>query len=171
MPRTRGARERRPSGTVWLIAALLACARPATLAESAGDTTRVSVTRPTVIAYFIVPPGAVDTMPNLAVEADDWNYAMAMLRDSLEANRIDLAMAVDPFVRIEDGHSSGVVVSLGAALTAGYVFVRPGEVPCVRRGPMEQAALLGVARTLSARPSSPTAAPERWCLAPEPVTR
>src|SRR4051812_31157930 len=67
---------------------------------ASGVTMRHVVTGPTVVAYFLVPAGAVDTMPNLAVEADDWNYAMAALRDSLEASRIALVIATNPDIQL-----------------------------------------------------------------------
>ena len=57
----------------------------------------VTVTRPTVIAYFVIPNGAVDTLPDLAVEADDWNVAMAALGDSLQASGIGFTMATSSF--------------------------------------------------------------------------
>src|SRR5688500_7902295 len=83
-------------------------------------TAHVSATRPRLIAYSIPPPASVDTMPNLAVEADDWNYAMAMLRDSLEASGVALALAVDGVVRIDSAGSRDIVMRLGPPLTAGY---------------------------------------------------
>ena len=129
------------------------------------DTAHVTVAGPTVISYFIVPPGSVDTMPNLAVEADDWNYAMAMLRDSLEASGVALALAVDGVVRIDSAGSRDIVLRLGPPLTAGYVFVRPGEPPCVRRGGMDQPDLLVLARRFFARPRSLDVSPTR-CSSP-----
>ena len=129
------------------------------------DTAHVTVGGPTVIAYFIVPPGAVDTMPNLAVEADDWNFAMSMLRDSLEASGVALALAVDGVVRIDSAGSRDIVMALGPPLTAGYVFVRPGEPPCLRRGGMDQPDLLALARRFFARPRSLDVSPTR-CSSP-----
>ena len=157
--------------------ALVTCARTDSARESAPDvsvldsvvfprdTAHVTVSGPTVIAYFIVPPGAVDTMPNLAVEADDWNYAMAMLRDSLEAGGVALALAVDGVVRIDSAESRDVVLALGPALTAGYIFVRPGEPPCLRRGGLDQPDLLVLARRFFARPRSLDVSPTR-CSSP-----
>jgi len=147
--RTDPTRESAPDGTV-----LDSVVSPA-------DTAHVRVAGPTVIAYFIVPRGAADTIPNLAVEADDWNYAMAMLRDSLEANGIALALVVDGVVRIDSAGSKDVVLSLGESVTAGYVFVRPGEPPCLRRGALEQADLLTLARRFFARPRSLDVSPTR----------
>jgi hypothetical protein len=146
---------------------ILACSKPdrpsatersAEVAEvtvlASGISARIPITGPTVIAYFLVPPGAVDTMPNLAVEADDWNVAMATLRDSLDAGRIDLAMTTMPTVQIEAANATPTVLSLGPALSAGYVFVRPGDAPCVRRGGVDQAELLAAARQFFIRPPS-----------------
>jgi len=65
-------------------------------------------------------------MPNLAVEADDWNYAMAMLRDSLEASRIAFVMATNPDIQLDSIGPQPVVLRLADPLTAGYVFVRRG---------------------------------------------
>lgn len=166
MRRTRGPENSRRSGVTWLVVVTLACAKsdktpeparePAAATDSvSSDTGQVTVTRPTVIAYFLVPRGAVDTMPNLAVEADDWSYAMAMLRDSLEGGGIDLAIAVEPLVRIDSAGGSGIIVDLGPPLTAGYVFVRLGEPPCIRRGGMDQADLLATARSFFGRPPAP----------------
>ena len=128
----------------------------------AADTAHVTVARPTVITYFVVPPGAVDTMPNLAVEADDWNVAMATLRDSLEAARVGLAMVTEQTLQIESANVNAVVLALGPALSSGYVFARPGDMPCVRRGGMDQAELLATARRFFTRaPSSADTSSQR----------
>jgi hypothetical protein len=150
-----------------VVVVILACSKPdrpsatersAEVAEvtvlASGISARIAITGPTVIAYFLVPPGAVDTMPNLAVEADDWNVAMATLRDSLDAGRIDLAMTTMPTVQIEAATATPTVLSLGPALSAGYVFVRPGDAPCVRRGGVDEAELLATARQFFTRPPS-----------------
>ena len=133
------------------------------------DTAHVRVASPTVIAYFIVPRGAVDTLPNLAVEADDWNYAMAMVRDSLDTSGIALALVVDGVVRIDSAGTRDIVLPLGESLAAGYVFVRPGEPPCVRRGALEQADLLALARTFFGRPRSLDVSPTR-CSSPRSLS-
>jgi hypothetical protein len=150
---------------MMLLVAVLACSRSDVKPDTAsaakigvlgsGITLRHVVTGPTVIAYFLVPPGAVDTMPNLAVEADDWNYAMAMLRDSLEASRIAFVMATNPDIELDSVGSQPVVLRLGDLLSAGYVFVRRGETPCIRRGGADQAELLETARRFFMRALSP----------------
>ena len=153
--------------TVGLIALVVRSRTDRPLESVPGtDTAHVRVAGPTVVAYFVIPHGAVDTMPSLAVEADDWNYAMAMLRDSLDANGIALVLAVDAVVRIDSAGTRDVVLSLGEPLTAGYVFVRPGEPPCVRRGAMDQADLLALARRFFARPRSLNVSPTR-CSSPD----
>ena len=142
-------------------------ARKAVVAElAAADTSAVAITGPTVVAYFLVPPGAVDTMPSLAVEADDWSYAMATLRDSLEASRIGLIIAVDPVLRIDSVTSRTVILPLGAPLTAGYVFVRRGEKPCLRPGAADQAVLLLLARQFFSRPVSVAESSSTRCGGP-----
>ena len=98
------------------------------------DVAEVSVTRPTVIAYFVIPAGAVDTSRDLATEADDWNVGMAALRDSLESSGIALAMVTVPNARIHVSGKSDTTLALGAPGTAGYVFVRPDGARCVRPG-------------------------------------
>ena len=160
------------ASTVWVTVAL-ACSKPesasttaqatAALDTTATDTAHVAVARPTVIAYFVVPRGAVDTMPNLAVEADDWNVAMATLRDSLEAGRMSLAMTTEPTVWIEAANMRAVVLSLGPALSSGYVFVGPGSSPCVRRGGADQAELLATARRFFTRVPSPADTSSERC--------
>jgi hypothetical protein len=161
--------------TVMLLVVVLACSRPdvkpdtarATTAEvlASGITLRHVITGPTVIAYFLVPPDAVDTMPNLAVEADDWNYAMAMLRDSLEASRIAFVMATNPDIQLDSVGPQPVVLRLGDPLSAGYVFVRRGEIPCVRRGGADQAELLATARRFFLRVPSPDDTKSARCAA------
>ncbi|HUQ82874.1 MAG TPA: hypothetical protein VM076_17110 [Gemmatimonadaceae bacterium] len=125
-----------------MVAAILtvtACAKP-------DAAPHVTARRPTVIAYFIIPQGAVDTMPNLAVEADDWNVAMATLGDSLQASGIGFRMTTNPSVRVDSTDAAAPELVLGDRFTAGYVFVRAGETPCLHRGALEQADVLAVAR-------------------------
>jgi len=114
------------------------------------ETAELAINRPTVIAYFIVPEGAVDTMPDLAVSTDDWNYAMATLGDSVEAAGFAFAMIIKPTVRLVSERSTTRTLTLGAPLTAGYAFVKPGEPPCVRRSPFDPDSVLVVARALFA---------------------
>ncbi len=117
--------------------------------------TRIVVTRPTVAAYFIIPDGAVDTMPDLAVRADDWNYAMATVGDSLEANGFGFTLITEPSVRLTSNAGLDTTVALGESLSAGYVFVRPGQPPCVRRHPLNPDSVLAAAREVFAA-STPT---------------
>ena len=114
----------------------------------------VVVTRPTVIAYLVVPHGAVDTLPDLAVVADDWNYAMASLGDSLEALGVALAMVTQSRLRISSRGAPDVAYSLDAPPAAGYAFVRPGAPPCIRRTPAEPDVILTAARTFFGRTGS-----------------
>ena len=135
-----------------------ACTRPpehSTPAEAA----ELPINRPTVIAYFMVPGGAVDTMPDLAVSTDDWNYAMATLGDSVEAAGFAFAMIIKPNVRLVSERSPTRLLTLGEPLTAGYAFVKPGEPPCVRRSPFNPDSVLVVARALFAG----RAVPEEVC--------
>jgi len=147
-----GSPVRRPIGIACLALAVLSCAGPRQAppasrpSPGAADTTHLVVTRPTVIAFFLVPDGAVDTLPNLAVEADDWNFGMAALGDSLEASGIALALGTRPLLRLSSAGTADVTLTLGDALASGYVFVRPGEPPCMRRGAMDQDAALAAAR-------------------------
>jgi hypothetical protein len=135
----------------WLgsAACALACqgARPAPV-DTAG-VTRVSVTRPTVVAYFVIPPGAVDTLPDLAVEADDWNVAMAALGDSLEASGIGLAIATEPRVRLAIPGRPDTTLVLGAFRASGYVFLRPGARPCMRPGGADADSVTVMARAFA----------------------
>lgn len=105
------------------------------------------VSRPTVAAYFILPDGAVDTMPDLAVRADDWNYAMAAVGDGLEANGFAFTLITEPNVRVTSNAGLDTTLALGESLRAGYVFVRPGQAPCVRRRPLDPDSVLAAART------------------------
>jgi hypothetical protein len=161
------------------VAVMLACAKPDAKPDSkparpsattggpvptaTGDTTHVTATRPTVIAYFLIPPGAVDTMPNLAVEADDWNVSMATLSDSLEASGIGFAMVTQPIAQIDSAAGQPVVLTLGVPLTAGYVFVRRGDPACVRHGGMDRADVLATARRFFARSPSPADTSAQRC--------
>ena len=124
----------------------VACAKPDAVPNATVD-------GPAVIAYFVIPPGAVDTVPNLAVEADDWNVAMATLGDSLQASGIGFRLTTNPSVRIDSTDASAPELALGERFTAGYVFVRPGEAPCVHRGALDQSDVLAIARGTKACPS------------------
>ena len=109
----------------------------------------VTVTRPTVIAYFVIPPGAVDTLPDLAVEADDWNVSMATLGDSLEANGIGLAIVTDSTLRVGLDEKRDTTIALGPFRSSGYVFVRPGGPTCVRGGGADVDTVLAMARAVA----------------------
>jgi len=123
-----------------------------------GDTAVVAVARPTVIAYLVIPRGAVDTSADLAVLADDWNVAMATLGDSLEARGIRFALVTERRLRVRAGKERAVVLALDREPRAGYVYVRPGMPPCLRRGAAEMDDVLRIARVLFARvpPSAAT---------------
>lgn len=122
----------------WMLAVVCAaaCERsdPRSQPKEPAASADVTVTRPTVIAYFVIPNGAVDTLPDLAVEADDWNVAMAALGDSLQASGIGFTMATQPRIRIGMQGRADTTLTLGALRASGYIFVRPGAVPCVRPG-------------------------------------
>jgi hypothetical protein len=141
--------NRAVAASVPAIQAFSACA-PTPDVPPAAETADLAINRPTVIAYFIVPNGAVDTMPDLAVSADDWNYAMATLGDSVEAAGFAFALMTRPNVRLVSERAPTRLVALGEPFTAGYAFVRPGEPPCVRRSPFDADSVLVVARALFA---------------------
>ena len=164
------------TGTVRaVVAAVLACAplvsraqaRPATRAPKA-DVARLTITRPTVIAYLVVPEGAVDTCPDLATIADDWSYAMATLGDSLEAHGVAHVLVTEPALRVASRGARPVTIALGETGATGYVFVRPGARPCLRREYLDADSVLAIANRFLA-PAAPTRArPERCDPLPRP---
>ena len=115
------------------------------------DTTTVVVTRPTVIAYLVIPEGAVDTSADLAVLADDWNVAMATVGDSLESHGIAFTLVTESRLRVRGAGRRDVVLALDDSTAAGYVFARPGSAPCVRRRPAELEDVVRAGRTLATR--------------------
>ena len=115
------------------------------------DTATIVVARPIVIAYLVIPEGAVDTSDDLAVLADDWNVAMATVGDSLEANGVAFALVTESRLRVRVAGRRDVVLALDDSVAAGYVFARPGSAPCVRRQPAELDDVLRAARTLARR--------------------
>ena len=133
--------------------------------SSGADTTRVAVGRPTLIAWLVVPAGAVDTLPDLAVVADDWNYAMATLGDSLAARGIAFAMATGSQLRLELPGASPVTIRLGRQGEGGYVFARPGMPPCVRRSGASIEEVLEMAGRMLG-PQPPDARARAACDAP-----
>ena len=141
--------------TLALLIALVAPARaprrdvPRTFARA--DTATVDVREPTVVAYLVIPRGAVDSSADLAVLADDWNVAMATLGDSLGAIGVRLALVTEPRLRVRATGRRDVVLALDDEPRAGYVFARPGAAPCHRRGAMDPADVLRTARALAAR--------------------
>jgi hypothetical protein len=98
--------------TIVFGVALPAMAQQPPETRPAVDTAHVVVTQPTVIAYLVVPAGAVDTNPELAVLADDWNVAMATLGDSLIANGIRFALVTEPRLRVRSKGARDAVFSL-----------------------------------------------------------
>jgi hypothetical protein len=107
---------------------------------------QISVTRPTVISWFVVPPGAVDTLSDLAVEADDWSFSMAALRDSLEASGIGLAMVLDSLVRVRVEGGRDTTVALGGFRSSGYLFARPNGPFCAHPGGTRADSVVATAR-------------------------
>lgn len=129
------------------------CAQAIDTARTApsSDTAQLTVTRPTVIAFLVLAEGAVDSLPDLAVAADDWNYAMSILGDSLEARGIGFGLTTRPYLRIAARGPANATLSLGELGTSGFVFVESGMPPCVRRGGMELPAALAAADSILAR--------------------
>jgi hypothetical protein len=78
---------------------------------------------------------------------------------------IALVMVTDPDIQLDSVGPQPVVLRLGDPLTAGYVFVRRGETPCVRRGGADQAELLATARRFFLRPPSPDDTTSARCAA------
>jgi len=144
------------------LGALLPLPAPAQ-ARRDSDTARVVVTRPIVVAYLVVPPGAVDTMPDLATTADDWSYAMATLGDSLRAHRIEYTIVTGPWLRVTSRGAAPVTLALGATGDGGYVFVRPGERPCLWREWGDTDAVLAAARRFFSRSAAERARARREC--------
>lgn len=130
------------------------------------DTATLHVTRPTVVAYLVVPAGAVDTSADLAVLADDWNVAMATLGDSLEARGVRFTLVTESRLRVRTSGRRDAVLALDEDPAAGYVFVRPGTMPCGRRGAAEQDEVLRAARTILGRRAPSEAARRAICGAP-----
>jgi hypothetical protein len=116
-----------------------------------GDTTTVVVMRPTIIAYLVIPDGAVDTSADLAVLADDWNVAMATVGDSLESHGIAFTLVTKSRLRMRVAGWHDVLLALDDSTAAGYVFASPGSAPCVRRRPAELDEVLRAGRTLATR--------------------
>jgi hypothetical protein len=124
----------------WLVLGLvMACGGPRVARAQAqdppaADTTHLVVTRPTVIAWLVVAAGAVDTMPDLEVIADDWSYAMATFGDSLQARGLAFAMATGSYLHLAQPGAKPAIIRLGKLGDGGFVFVRRGMPPCVMRG-------------------------------------
>lgn len=122
-----------------LAALLLAAAPPALGAQLPGprvaDSTGLRITRPTVIAYLVIAPGEVDSNPDMAVVADDWNYAMSILGDTIEARGWAFTMAIDSVLVVRrPGRAKPDTLALGRA---GYVLVPMTGAPCVGGAPMD----------------------------------
>lgn len=155
-----------------LLVAALACTprddegTPAT--ATVADTTALDVTRPTVIAYLTLAPGAVDSQPDVAVLADDWAYGMSILGDSVQARGWAFAMWTEPRVAVR----RGARVDRIALGEAGYVLVMPTGDACVGRGAMEPDSLLAAAARWFGAPQATDAPGVRACTLPAtPSTR
>jgi hypothetical protein len=129
------------------------------------DTATVVTEVPTVVAYLVVPAGAVDSSAALAVLADDWNVAMATLGDSLSAHGIRLALVTQPMLRVRSARRRDLVLALDAEPAAGYVFVGPGMAPCLRRGAADIDEVLRAARTTVDSRTSSAARARAGCSA------
>lgn len=116
---------------------------------------RVQIDGPTVIAWLVVPEGAVDTLPDLAVIADDWNFAMAALGESLATHGIAYALVTDSVLRVPRDDGGDVRISLGAIGQGGYVFAAPDAAPCVRRDLSDATEVPAIARRLLASRPAP----------------
>lgn len=156
-------------GAVLALAPLVGRAQAARPTRAAKlDVARLAVARPTVIAYLVVPEGAVDTCPDLAVIADDWSYAMAALGDSLEARRVAHLLVTESVLRVAPRGARPVTIALGATGESGYVFARPGARPCLRRGWLDPDTVLAAASRFLAPADARRAARPDGC---EPFSR
>ena len=144
-----GRSDGRGIAAILVFALALACSERPIERSVSGETAaaRVVVDEPTVVAYFVIPAGAVDTMPDLAVEADDWNVAMSSLGDSLQANGVAFAIVTDPTLTLAIRGRSDTTLKLGAFRSSGYVYARPGEPACQRPGAAEPDSVVAVARS------------------------
>lgn len=170
MPTVRSGARRGAIALGWTLLALASACDGARTPEAStsdsadADETRVAITRPTVIAYLVVPPGAVDTMPDLAIVADDWNHAMATLGDSLETNGFAFAMATERTLLVSAPGMADAAFALDSTPAAGYVLARPGATPCIHRGAAELEEVLAEARAFFEAPAASTSS--RWCTSP-----
>jgi hypothetical protein len=73
---------------------------------------------------------------------------MATLGDSLEARGILFALATEARLRVRMSGRRDAMLALNEEPAAGYVFVRPGMTPCLRRGAAEPEEVLRTARAL-----------------------
>lgn len=131
--------------------------------DIAADTATVDVAGPTIVAYLVIVPGAVDTSADLAVLADDWNVAMATLGDSLETRGIRFTLVTGSRLRVRMPGRRDTVLALNEEPAAGYVFARPGMAPCMRRGAAELDEVLRTARILLGRQAPSEAARRATC--------
>lgn len=164
--RLAGLARRTPALALMLLCSADADAQRASPAGAPGasiDTASVRVTEPTVVAYLVVAAGAVDSSADVAVLADDWNVAMSTLGDSLEARKIRFMLATEPWLRVRTSGRRDVMLALNEEPAAGYVFVRPGMMPCVRRGAAELDEVLRAARVLLGRQAPSEAARRAIC--------
>ena len=107
------------------------------------DSTALVVTRATVVAYLVLADGAVDSLPDVAVLADDWSYAMASLGDSVEARGFAFTMWTRRQLIVRrPGVARADTLTLG---DAGYVLVPATGAPCVGRIPVNPERVLGAA--------------------------
>jgi hypothetical protein len=72
-------------------------------------------------------------MPELAVATDDWSFGMATLGDSVRAHGWALQLVTQSKLRLASSGVEPLLIKLGDLGSAGYVFARPGEAPCLRR--------------------------------------
>lgn len=121
--------------------------RALTSAEAPGDTAAtapsevvsesgvVRVTGPLVVAFFVAAQADLDADPDAATAADDWQFYLPRIRDTLVARGVAFGSWTGGTLRVrEAGRGGAERVLVLADSGVGYVLLRPGVAPRILRG-------------------------------------
>jgi hypothetical protein len=112
----------------------LACGssqRPASTKAAASDSGVVDLSKPTLVAYFVVTNAEADTNDRIATVLEDFQYSLDRARRHLEGRGIQVVETYNDSIRLRwpDGRVQTYRTADSDSSRVGYHFFKPGSTP------------------------------------------